>query len=187
MGVSTAQATELSVGNTPIMQRLLKEAQAYWGRQTNCPSGYYVLVGIPQAAPSVAEGSVLGDAQIRGCWMRLSPSSWLMAVLHQSPRATCVLVTHEYGHSLGEEHSTDPRSVMYAVLNGLAEDSYCDKYENELDNENAHRAIERDAPKCTIGEKETRRNIRCAKEWKFYQNRVIESENYKVTETRKAP
>ncbi len=100
---ATAVADQ-DVSGTPEVARLTGVAERYWHAAPACAS-YAVLVG-----PLVLQG-VAGEATIPGCWMRFDPTSWAEpGALGEFDR--CTVFVHEWGHSLGYEHTTDPNSVM---------------------------------------------------------------------------
>jgi hypothetical protein len=97
---------DVDVTNTPLGQQLLGEAQSYWGTSASCIQ-YMLLVGPITDQP---EGIIdpAAEADTPGCSMRISETAW-----DSYPMADlCALATHEYGHSLGKEHDTNPTSVM---------------------------------------------------------------------------
>lgn len=99
-------ATKVAVADTNVTAttkatQLLGDAAAYWQRTPMCAT-YTILVGPITDQPAAAE------AEEPGCWMRISERAWGEV----APWTLCVTVVHEYGHSLGEPHNTNPLSVM---------------------------------------------------------------------------
>jgi hypothetical protein len=98
----TSNAHAEDVTASPIAQQNIAIASAYWG--VTIP-GYHVEVAALQSTAPKA----VGEAGEPGNWQRIAPEFWAAKEL----RILCVIETHEYGHSLGHEHVTDPTNVMY--------------------------------------------------------------------------
>jgi hypothetical protein len=81
---------------------LLLLAAAFWGQTPACgqPS-----IGLTEFPPPT-----VGLADLADCSITVDPSRLTFA------GAECMTVVHEFGHLLGQEHSLDPESVMYPVL-----------------------------------------------------------------------
>jgi hypothetical protein len=88
----------------------LSVASAFWGREpTGCSSiSFSIEVRQPDAGGEATEPT-LGDP----------PEPCTISVREVDPAAgypaplVCIIALHEYGHLLGEGHSTDPTNVMY--------------------------------------------------------------------------
>jgi hypothetical protein len=84
----------------------LRAAERYWGIPTApCEGDYHVVIGV--AVPAV-EGDALAFADMPGCWMFIRRGVWDT----YGHELLCAIVTHEMGHSLGQDHNDDPKSVM---------------------------------------------------------------------------
>jgi hypothetical protein len=105
---TTAAATDVT--NVPVMQQDLAIAAQYWGVTL---SPYTVKV-----EPLVTEPNLYAVAQADepGNWQRIAPAFWEANDNVEGLRIICVMVVHEYGHSTGHPHVTDPNNVMYPVL-----------------------------------------------------------------------
>jgi hypothetical protein len=84
-------------------------AQAHWGG----PSPTCVVNGVT-TVPAHAilyddpDPSVAARAEQPGCQIWLDRSSWR----EMGPLEACMIVVHEWGHLLGEEHSHEPFDLM---------------------------------------------------------------------------
>lgn len=112
----TLQPGDQNKSTAATAQKLLTIAKEYWGAEAACPGGYDVLVNEITDQPAEVDGTnqkAAGEAAMPGCFMRVIPSVWLEDLtLGASAEIICAIVVHEYGHSLGHPHSTDPNSVM---------------------------------------------------------------------------
>lgn len=113
---SPIQPGDVEESSSPVAKELTELAQEYWGYEPNCPSGYKVLVNNITDQPSNPDGTgtdAAGEAAVPGCFMRIIPSYWLESLAPgEQTEDTCAVFIHEYGHSLGHPHTTDPNSVM---------------------------------------------------------------------------
>src|ERR1035437_3473838 len=114
------------ITSTPIIQKYLRIAAQYWhhtptsvAHHSGCER-YKVVVSklAPETGPSA-----VAEADTPGCWLRYSPNTWrqIQSSLAGEDsdyglREGCVLAVHEFGHSLGHKHSTDPDNVMYPYV-----------------------------------------------------------------------
>jgi hypothetical protein len=103
---TAAQADGVDVTQTPIVQRYLSLAAAYWGTTAPCPA--YVVEVAPLASADPADA----EAAQPGCSMRYGPETWQKILSGAMPRWGCLTTTHEYGHSLGHGHVADPNDIM---------------------------------------------------------------------------
>jgi hypothetical protein len=110
------QPGDVEKAQTSAARKLTELAQEYWGYEPVCPGGYHVYVNNITDQPNNPDGTgtnAAGEAEVPGCSMRIIPSYWEETL---SPGAqtedTCAVFIHEYGHSLGHPHTTNPNSVM---------------------------------------------------------------------------
>jgi hypothetical protein len=98
-------ASATDVTDIPVVQQDLAIATQYWGVTI---SPYAVEVRPLVLTGAVAESEQPGHSQ------RLSAET-ARALLPKTSeyRWACVIIVHEYGHSTGHGHVTDPNNVMY--------------------------------------------------------------------------
>jgi hypothetical protein len=93
---------------TPVhdarIERGLAVARAFWNREPDCKDGYRTY-SAPITTPALADTP--------GCRMWFADYALRLPRTAKWSAALCVLVVHEYGHSLGYGHSEDRRSVMF--------------------------------------------------------------------------
>lgn len=110
------QPGDVEKTSSPVVQQLWKLAVRYWNAEPSCPTGYHVLVNNITDQPQNPDGTgqeAAGEAGVPGCYMRIIPSYWLEELTpDQQTENTCAVFIHEFGHSLGHPHTTDPNSVM---------------------------------------------------------------------------
>ena len=120
---------ETNVTFNPAVQEAIGLAMRFWNYRTpDCPKeGILVTEGVPSYP-----GGAWAEAEQPGCHIDLSAEVYEgLQLENDSPSlmfAACKTVAHEYGHLLGEGHSTDPNSVMYPqayVGNPIAVDPLC--------------------------------------------------------------
>lgn len=113
LGVPAAARAEgdVDVSASVVVTQLKQMAVEYWGAEA-CPAGYTVVVG--EVLDFEPNGERAGaEASEPGCFTRIGANVWHdhLAADRRST-ALCALFVHEYGHSLGHAHTTDPLSVM---------------------------------------------------------------------------
>lgn len=110
------QTGDRDVTTTPTARALWQLAVQYWNAEPICPTGYHVLVNNITDQPAHVDGteeSAAGEAQVPGCFMRIIPSYWMETLTPSEEAADlCVVFIHEFGHSLGNPHTTNIYSVM---------------------------------------------------------------------------
>lgn len=98
----------------PLLAEYIAVSQTHWGAVPSCP-------GASEGAPPVPFHFVYysdpGDgyaawADQPGCRGWLNGRDWWPTA--QRSEGWCVLAAHEVGHSVGQAHSDNPRSVMYS-------------------------------------------------------------------------
>ena len=107
----TAQADHGPVVSDPAVDHYMKVAAEYWGGQVPQCTG-------PGGQP-IAPHAVLADdpdpdvgawAEVPGCRIWLDRTHWPAAM----NETHCNLLVHEWGHLLGQPHSQDQNSLMWA-------------------------------------------------------------------------
>ena len=110
----TALADHGAPVNDPTFDQYMRIAAEYWGgQQPQCtgPNGEKIP---PHAAYGDDPNPAVGAwAEVPGCRMWLDRTHWPAA----PSESHCNLVAHEYGHLLGQPHSPDQNSLMWA--NGI--------------------------------------------------------------------
>jgi hypothetical protein len=110
------QPGDVEKAQTAAAKKLTEVAQAYWGYEPVCPGGYHVYVNNITDQPNNPDGTgtnAAGEAAVPGCSMRIIPSYWEETLSPGTQTEdTCAVFVHEYGHSLGHPHTTNPNSVM---------------------------------------------------------------------------
>lgn len=107
------QASDVDESNSQQAATLIELAQAYWGYSA-CVGQYQVIVGPITDQPKNPDGTggePIGEAAIPGCFMRIVPRTW-HGEGPDGELELCAAFIHEYGHSLGHQHTADPASVM---------------------------------------------------------------------------
>jgi Matrixin len=86
-------------------------AKAFWGREPTDCSSVTFSTEVHQGAEAGGEATepVPGDPPI-ACMIAVRE---VWSTPAESPVRVCVYAVHEWGHLLGEGHSSDPNSVMY--------------------------------------------------------------------------
>lgn len=108
---ATVTVSSSSTVNDPQINQWLDNAQTYWQRSPHCEEKG-IVVNTSALGPNA-----VGNATTPGCEIRLS-TSWYPnppeGISHvRWEWQMCVIIAHEYGHLLGEEHSEDVTSIMY--------------------------------------------------------------------------
>lgn len=113
---NTTQPGDVDKAGTDSAKKLTELAQEYWGYEPTCPGGYHVYVNNITDQPNNPDGTgtnAAGEASVPGCSMRIIPSYWEEKLTPGAQTEdTCAVFVHEYGHSLGHPHTTNPNSVM---------------------------------------------------------------------------
>ena len=98
------------VTQTAVVQETLNIAQRYWHATPACQTIKVYLARI--------EPTDLGIAEQPGCTILLAYQTyyWLDETFSSTGRLACEVITHEYGHLLGNAHNTDPLSIMHPAI-----------------------------------------------------------------------
>lgn len=111
-----------SFANTPDEQRDLSIASAYWGTESVCPAASVTIVhDLTTEQPSWAQswarswiGGCTEDAPMPDYWSDYLAIRVRPGLTPPAPEY-CQILVHEYGHLIGQEHSTDSNSVMQPI------------------------------------------------------------------------
>ena len=106
----TSAASAENVTSSPLAQRSLAVATAYWGRAA-CASITVEVAPITEDAESspgvlIPPSDVWAETRLNGCTMHLAPEVWeiqtaLPGLQKADEAGACEVIVHEFGHTLG--------------------------------------------------------------------------------------